>query len=109
MKKSIPYQKFLSQQLADPKEARVYIEVALEEFEQDRDPVAFLLALRSVADAKGGIAQLAERTGLNREHLYRILSAKGNPRLETIGTILSGLGFRLSVLPLGSEKKIFRE
>jgi probable addiction module antidote protein len=75
--------------------------------EKDRDRVALLLALKDLADAQGGIAKLAEKTKLSRQSLYKSLSEKGNPKLETLETILNGLGFRLSVVPLnlGREKK----
>ena len=63
----------------------------------DGDKDHFLLALRNVAEAQGGIGALAKRTQLNREHLYRILSKNGNPGLDKIGAILNGLGFRLSI------------
>ena len=36
--------------LRDPEEARVYLSVALEEYEEDGDAEAFLLALRDVAE-----------------------------------------------------------
>ena len=96
-KASRPYKEWLWDHLKDPEEARVYLEVAIEEYEQDHDKKAFLQALRNVTDAQGGIGELAKRTDLNREHLYRVLSARGNPRLDTVGSILSALGFRLSI------------
>jgi probable addiction module antidote protein len=55
--------------------------------------------LRTVADAAGGIAALADKTGLSRETLYRTLSKKGNPRLDTLAAILAAYGLRLSVRP----------
>jgi len=97
MNPSVPYHTFLVESLRNPEEARLYLEVALEEFEHDGDKEAFLLAVRNVTEAQGGIGALAKRTQLNREHLYRVLSRRGNPRLDTIGAILNGLGFRLSV------------
>lgn len=97
MRPSRPYKEFLLEQLSDPEEARTYLEIAVEEYEEDGDKEAFLLALRNVAEAQGGIGALAERTRLNREHLYRALSKRGNPRLDTVSRILHGLGFRLSV------------
>ena len=90
----------LRERLADPEYARVFLDVALEEYEQDGDTEAFLLALRDVAEAQGGLTQLARRTKLNRQNLYKALSSKGNPRLQTVETILHGLGFRLSVEPV---------
>ncbi len=65
----------------------------------DGDARAVPVALRTVADAVGGMAALAQRTGLSRESLYRTLSDKGNPRLDTLGAILAAFGLRLSVLP----------
>lgn len=92
------------EKLRDPEEARIYLSVALEEYEKDRDTEAFLLALRDVAEAQGGITKLAQRTMLNRQNLYKALSEKGNPRLETVGAILHELGFRLSVEPIGTRE-----
>jgi probable addiction module antidote protein len=43
----------------------------------------FMLALRDLADAKG-ISDLAIKSGLNRENMYRILSEKGNPQLGSL-------------------------
>jgi probable addiction module antidote protein len=62
----------------------------------DGNTRAFPLALRTAADVLG-MAELARRTGLNRETLYRTLSKSGNPRLDTLGTILNAFGMRLVV------------
>lgn len=72
-----------------------YIEAMLD----DGDPRAVPIALRTVADALGGIAALADKTGLRREALYRTLSEKVSPRLETLSVILIAFGLRLSVQP----------
>ncbi len=97
MKASVPYHDLLIEKLKDPEEAKLYLEVAIEEFESDGDKEHFLVALRNVTEAQGGIGALSRRTQLNREHLYRVLSKNGNPRLDKVGAILQGLGFRLSV------------
>lgn len=83
--------------LHDLEDAKAYLSVALEEYDKDGDAEAFLLALRDVVEAQGGIAKLAETTHLNRQNLYKALSEEGNPRLSTIGAILHALGLRLSV------------
>jgi len=83
--------------LKDPADAKAYLEAALEEYEKDGDKEAFLLALRDVAEARGGMSVLAERTHLNRQNLYKALSKNGNPSLDTVGNILHGLGFRFSI------------
>ena len=64
----------------------------------DGDTRALPLALRDAADVLG-MAELARRTGLNRETLYRTLSESGNPRLDTLGAILDAFGLRLTVQP----------
>lgn len=93
MPKSKSYQEELVKDLQDPSEAGEYLNAALE----DEDPEIFLLALRDVAEAHGGMTRLSERTHLNRENLYRILSKKGNPELRSLGALLQALGFRLAV------------
>ncbi len=56
-------------------------------------------ALRLLAKASGGIGRIAERSGLHRTHLYRVLSPAGNPEMSTIGAVLKTLGLRLAILP----------
>ncbi len=97
MPKSIKFKKYLTESLKDTKEASAYLNVALEEFEKDGDIKIFLLMLRDVTEAQGGLSELAEKTNLNRQNLYRVLSGKGNPRISTLGNILNGLGFRFSI------------
>ena len=76
-------------------EVAAYIEAVLE----DGDLRAIPVALRTVAAALGGMTALADKTGLSRETLYRTLSARGNPRLDTLTAVLAVFGLRLSVQP----------
>ncbi len=55
----------------------------------------FLLGLRDVVEAHGGVRQLAKAAKLSRESLYRLLSGNGNPRLSSLSTIMSVLGIQL--------------
>lgn len=94
MAKERDYKESLYRSLKKDDEAAAYLDEAL----IDPDREVFLLALRDVVEARlGGIASLAEKAGLNRESLYRTLSEKGNPELESLGAILHALGLRLSV------------
>ena len=93
MKKSKAYQPDLIESLRNTREAKEYLNAALEE----DDPELFLLALRNVAEAQGGMAQLAKKAKLNRESLYKMLSERGNPELKSLDTLLHTLGFRLAV------------
>ncbi len=104
MKPSVPFENYLIAKLEDPDYAKVYLETALEEYSKDRDADAFLLALRDIAVAQGGLRKLASETNLNHAGIYRALGTGGNPKLDTLEKILRSLGFRLSVEPLVSEK-----
>src|SRR6185437_6510716 len=85
--------------LKNPKEADLYLCIAMEEYHEDGDIEALLVALRNIAEAKGGMAKLAKKTHLNRQNLYHVLSKKGNPTLDTFELILKGLGYRLTIQP----------
>jgi len=78
----------------DPKLAIEYLKVAFEDVE---NPGVLLIALRRIAEARGGIAKVAKAAGIERESLYRALSAKGNPRLSTLRAVTRAVGLRLTV------------
>lgn len=99
-KNTVSHHEYLMESLRHPKRAAAYLKVALEEYEQDGDSECFLLALRNIAEAQGGISILAKKTELSRQNLYRTLSGRGNPTFLTLDAIMHGLGFRLSVEPL---------
>lgn len=77
-----------------------YLNAALDESIRDssRSHYLFLLAIKNVAQAKGGIGELAKKTGLGRESLYKSLSEKGNPKWVTVLSLLASLGMRLKVI-----------
>lgn len=79
--------------------SNVEIAAYIEEMLADGDARVVPIALRTVADAVGGMSALAEKTGLSRETLYRTLSERGNPRLDTLAVILAAFNLRLSVRP----------
>lgn len=94
---TICYDEWLINSLKNKKEAAAYLQVALEEYQKDGDLEAFMLALRHVTEAQGGVGKLSQKTHLNRESLYKTLSSKGNPKLQTIGLLLKGLGFEFFI------------
>jgi probable addiction module antidote protein len=89
------YSTQLLEDLKDPAEAVAYMEAAI--LEGDRD--GLLMALRQVAAANGGMASIAEQTGLSRKSLYRAFSKRGNPMASTLSSVLVATGFRLCVQP----------
>jgi probable addiction module antidote protein len=83
----IDYKESLFKDLQDLEYAAGYLTAALEEGDD-----VFLLAVRDVVEAHGGIAPVARASGLNRENLYDMLSRRGNPRLSSLTAILHKLG-----------------
>lgn len=81
----------------DSTEAEAYLKAALEDYQADQNKEAFLLALRTLVDAKGGFNWLSKETHLNRSQLYRTLSEHGNPTMDTLTKVLNILGFKLDV------------
>jgi probable addiction module antidote protein len=84
------YQEELFEQLQDISEAAAYLTECFEDSEE-----VFLLGLRNVVEAHGGVGELSKHTELNRENLYRILSEAGNPKLSSLAVILEALGLQL--------------
>ena len=69
-----------------------------------KDPAQIAHALGTLARAKG-MREVAKKTGLSREGLYKILSAKGNPEIATILRILQVLGVDLVAQPAKPKRK----
>ncbi|MES2615662.1 MAG: transcriptional regulator [Bdellovibrionota bacterium] len=99
LKNTESYHDSLIQSLQDPNELEAYIKVAIEDYQETHDIKSLLVSLRNVAEAKGGMSKLAEKTKLNRQSLYKTLSLNGNPRLNTFEIVLNELGFQLSIQP----------
>ncbi|MBF0482881.1 MAG: putative addiction module antidote protein, partial [Desulfovibrionaceae bacterium] len=94
-KASRPHETAVVEELrADPAFAAEYLRAALEE----EEPGVLLIALRRLAKAYG-VQRVAQEAGVNRESLYRALSAKGNPSIKTIRAVLKPMGLRLTVEP----------
>ena len=90
MVKTYPYD---SAELLDTAEAvRYYLEAACEE----DDPASITHALGVVARSKG-MTEIAKKTGLTRESLYKALSAAGNPEFATVLKVLAALDLKFSV------------
>ena len=81
--------------LRDPAEASAYLNAALEA----GDKRAFLLALRNVLEARGGMTRISRHAKINRVSLYKMLSSNGNPGFENVLRLLQTAGIRLQVVP----------
>jgi len=73
-------------------DAAAYLEAAVEE--AGDDPAFIAQALGTIARS-GNMSELARRTGMSREGLYKALSKEGNPSFATIMKVAAALGLRI--------------
>lgn len=88
---------YLRDQFQDDKNVKEYINAALEQYFEDQNKELFLASLKEVIRAKGGVTEFSKNAHINRQHIYRMLSDKGNPSFENIGSLLIALGLKLQV------------
>ena len=84
----------LLEKLKDLDYAAGYLTACLEEGED-----VFLVGVRNVAQAQGGLRAISKSTSLNREGLYAMLSKRGNPRLSSLTSVLDTIGIRVQFVP----------
>ena len=91
----------IAEDLRDPEFASDYLELALKESVQ-----GFIIALRNVSDANGGIGKLSSKSNLGRESLYKSLNHDGssNPYFSTICKILDTLGMEILIFPKDEDE-----
>ena len=80
--------------LEDDEAVAVFITSILEE----NNPALLAAALGEVAKARG-MAQVAEKSGMAREALYKALRSDSQPRFETIACVCAALGVKLVAQP----------
>jgi probable addiction module antidote protein len=77
-----------------PEEIDAFLTEAFADYAADGDSAALLSALRIIARVKG-ISNMAAEIGMTRQGLQKALSAKGNPRLDSINAIMRAMGYQL--------------
>lgn len=95
----------LMEQLHDPEDAKIFLSVIIEEYAEDSDTEAFLLALKDVTEAQGGIKKIMENSKLSKQDIDNFFADKDNPRFDILEAILQALGFRLSVEFIEANKE----
>lgn len=99
-KRTSSYRESLLEDLRDPLEAANYLNAAIED-----SPDTLLIALRNVAEAHS-MSKVAKGAGVAREAVYRMLSAKGNPRWRGLRGVFRSLGLDFQIRPLEPERHV---
>lgn len=82
----------VAEHLRTKEEMALYLDACIEE---SGGGAAFIAkALGDIARAKG-MAQIAAKTGLSRESLYKALSGERNPGFDTVLKVVKTLGLQL--------------
>jgi probable addiction module antidote protein len=79
-----------AEHLETDEDMAAYLEAALEE----GDTALVAAALGDIARVKG-MTEVARKTGLGRESLYKALSPDGNPEFATVLKVVEALGLKL--------------
>jgi probable addiction module antidote protein len=99
-KASVSHDEWMIEELRRDKDfAAEYLRQAMADMNDAEGRGAALLAMRRLAEAHGGMAEVAKEAGIQRESLYRALSPNGNPTLKTLIAVLKTVGMRLAVEP----------
>jgi probable addiction module antidote protein len=97
MTKNKKYEDWLLEKLKDHDQAVAYLNDALEESLKgdEESQQLFLIALRNVAEAQGGVGALAKKAHVGRESLYKTLSGTSNPKWHTLVSLCVAMGLNL--------------
>jgi len=96
LKGSVPYDEVAARMYAsDPQLAADMLNICLEEGEMEE----FLIALRHITKAYGGLHEVAKITGLHEKTLYKSLNPTGNPTLKTLLGLANAMNMRLAFIP----------
>jgi probable addiction module antidote protein len=89
----------LAEYLRDENDIAAYLTMVIE----DGDMSELSHALGVAARAKG-MTEVARKSGLTREALYKALRRNANPRFDTINKVCNALGVKLEVVPSDNEQ-----
>jgi len=88
--------------LENEEDMRLYLDACAKE--DMGDGVLIRAALSDIARARG-MTELAKKTGLSREGLYKALSERGNPSFAAMLKITHALGLSLRFTPANTKTR----
>lgn len=82
-----------SEHLDSPEMIQEYLKISFE----DGDTKQLLKAIANVAKAQG-MTEIAKKTNLGRQNLYKALSADSSPKFDTVKKVVEALGCKLAIV-----------
>jgi probable addiction module antidote protein len=82
-----------SEYLDSPEMIHEYLKTVME----DGDSELLLVAIGNVAKAQG-MSEIARKTNLSRQNLYKALSPNSSPKFDTVKKVIEALGCKLAIV-----------
>ncbi len=82
-----------SEHLDSPEIIQEYLKAAFEE----GDSEMLIVAIGNVAKARG-MSEIARKTNLSRQNLYKALSPGGSPKFDTVKKVVEAIGCKLAIV-----------
>jgi len=82
-----------SEYLDSPEMIHEYLKTVMEE----GDSELLLAAIGDVAKAQG-MSEIARKTNLSRQNLYKALSPNSSPKFDTVKKVIEALGCKLAIV-----------
>lgn len=100
LRASVPYEPQLLEDLKDPTFAAGYLTESIAGLDLDDEDTInlFFSALNDVLKAHG-IENVAEKGGIKRDRIYKMLREHKNPTFATIMKVLGAVGMSMSFVP----------
>ena len=99
----INYHDYRLKELSDLEETIGYLQVVLEEYQNDGDTFGFLIGLRNVIEAQGGATDFGRRTKIEPKDWLSAASINENQDPDTLKAVLNDLGDQLLNVRLEDE------
>jgi probable addiction module antidote protein len=81
-----------SEYLDSPEMIREYLKASFEEGDSEQ----LLMAIGNVAKAQG-MSEIARKSKLSRQNLYKALSEDSSPKFDTVKKVVEALGCKLAI------------
>lgn len=89
----VSFEVHLNKELKNPKFAVAYLQAVL----RDGDEDDFSQAVRDIIRAQGNITAVAEKAGITRKTIHKMMSGRGDLSFQSLVKLLKALGGRFDV------------
>lgn len=89
----------IAEYLDDDETIASYLNDAIEISTSSGDPNVFKVALGNIARARG-MGEIAKKSGLGRESLYKTFAPEAKPRFDTMQRVFASMNMQMKLVPI---------